>query len=75
MVESSLLVALPFLLCALAGGFGHSVEIKANSYFPSGSLGGNLGSTIFSDFLNPWMGGFGGTVILLLDFVQHRCSF
>ena len=67
-LKGSLLVALPFLLCALAGGFGHSVEIKANSYFPSGSLGGNLGSTIFSDFLNPWMGGFGGTVILLLGF-------
>ncbi len=67
-LKGSLLVALPFLLCALAGGFGKSVEIKADSYFPSGSLGGNLGNAIFSDFLNPWMGNFGGTVILLLGF-------
>ena len=67
-LKASLLVALPFLLCALAGGFGQSVQIKADNYFPSGSLGGNLGSLIFSDYLNPWMGDFGGTVILLLGF-------
>lgn len=63
-----LLVALPFLMCALAGGFGQTIDIKAGSYFPSGSLGGNLGSTIFQGFLYPWMGDFGGTVILLVGF-------
>ncbi|MBT7852334.1 MAG: DNA translocase FtsK [Opitutae bacterium] len=67
-IKVFLLVALPFLLCALAGGFGRSVEIKADGYFPSGSLGGNLGNAIFAGFLNPWMGNFGGTVILLVGF-------
>lgn len=67
-IKVFLLIALPFLLCALAGGFGRSVEIKANGYFPSGSLGGNLGNAIFAGFLNPWMGNFGGTVILLVGF-------
>ena len=63
-----LLVALPFLMCALAGGFGQTIDIQAGSYFPSGSLGGNLGSSIFQGFLYPWMGDFGGTVILLVGF-------
>jgi S-DNA-T family DNA segregation ATPase FtsK/SpoIIIE len=67
-IKVFLLTALPFLLCALAGGFGRSVEIRADGYFPSGSLGGNLGNAIFAGFLNPWMGNFGGTVILLVGF-------
>jgi S-DNA-T family DNA segregation ATPase FtsK/SpoIIIE len=63
-----LLVALPFILCALAGGFGQTIDIKGGSYFPSGTLGGNLGNSIFQGFLDPWMGDFGGTVILLVGF-------
>ena len=68
LLKPVLLVALPFLMCALAGGFGQTIDIKAGSYFPSGSLGGNLGNVIFQGFLYPWMGDFGGTVILLVGF-------
>ncbi len=68
LLKPVLLVALPFLMCALAGGFGQTIDIRAGSYFPSGSLGGNLGNVIFQGFLYPWMGDFGGTVILLVGF-------
>ena len=72
LLKPVLLVALPFILCALAGGFGQTVDIKGGSYFPSGTLGGNLGGMIFQGFLYPWMGDFGGTVILLVGFCS--CS-